>query len=195
MSEPIEIFCTRMSRVFGAPKDVGIMEEVDRAIGHFPAEVLDGAASHLIRTHKFKSWPAIADMMEACQAQKVYAKASGMMGMSEEDREAKRNNVHRNAKAWAANWMATNPLGRRAILEGWARPIYRLLVQKFEINQKYGTPDLENVTFPDADLRYFSKYSRSLSHRVDLHIIFGEAEGERWYERHLEWAQKQEPAR
>lgn len=189
MSKPIENFVTRLSSILG-PHDrastPALLKELHVHLGRFSDAELQEAATILFETQKTnKFWPAFGAMTAAAQEARTRlskAKYPHARPVSW-DQRAK---VDSDAKDWAAHWLATNEIGRQALLEGWGRTLQKLLVQKYDMNVRYGQPSLENIEFQPNEISYFRKYSKPLNPRLDFWVMFGKHDGEAWYAKYCE---------
>ena len=69
MSVVVEHFLSRLLTVYGAPKSdnrEAYLAEYDRILGKYSAEELAVGAGRLLETHKFRTWPSIAECVNAC---------------------------------------------------------------------------------------------------------------------------------
>jgi hypothetical protein len=177
---------------FGKPKvedsRLGdFIEELDRALGGYSELDLDDAASYLIDHSKYRSWPLIGEMREATKIARNRRATAYQSRQQPTSTKSKEDPARLEARRWSGQWMATNPLGRQALIERWGRQLFQLLVQKHLLNAKTGKPDLEAISFTPQDLKYYRQFNRRPMESMelcDLSVIFGSRdEGLRWQEK------------
>jgi hypothetical protein len=188
LKTPIENFAERLVLVFGKPKIEGsfadFVAEIGRALGGYSAQDLDDAASYLIDHSKYRSWPLIGEMREATKIARNRRATAYQSRQQPTSTKAKEDPARLEAKRWAGQWIATNPLGRRALIEKWGRQLFQILVQKHMIASRLGKQEPEAINMPDDDVKYCSRFSRRPHEAMelcDLSVIFGSRDdGLRW---------------
>lgn len=61
---------TRFVTLYGPPKTDSVQEflgEYERALQHFPRDILISATDHLLKRHGFANWPTVAECFAACE--------------------------------------------------------------------------------------------------------------------------------
>lgn len=183
MSEAVRKFVSRLVTVLGEPPTASAAAyaaELTNILGGYSVAELDEAATSLFQVQKTTRWPTPAIMI-------AHAKeARERLNLRQKSRGPKGNRA--DAAAWAADWLQSNPLGRRAILECWARALRNILIQKYELD---GGPP-RHVHFDDEYLRALARSSTRIPYaKLDLVVCLGTDAAETWLPRVREHLMRQ----
>ena len=146
-------------RGWTAPKngnlEVIISDYVD-VLGNYPEDVLKSAFSHMLTTHKYKSWPSLAEFDAA--AKKFHGPSYNFDGNSAD------NSGLRTKKANEYASSQINSVFEQAWTEGWQNLARKWLIEQalYQLNQG-ADPHVPRETWP------VETWKEEISHRSRKH--------------------------
>lgn len=121
--DAIELMCARLLVVYQAPPK-GWAAEALKILDGIPAEALDAAATQIMKTRKYSSFPSFAEILEAANGWIAQQRAEAIRQTPRAIDGQERNDERRERARTA---MKTD-MGQRAAREGWAWQLHDYVV-------------------------------------------------------------------
>lgn len=186
----MNIVIRRFVTIYGEPKTPNPSEfraEYERALASYTEATLNRAVDTVVqefRPFANQPWPAISDVIKAARKACEGTAADAKTEMDKIRFRVRK--VNHQAKVSAAFWLERSPLGRQALLEGWARELWEWVTQVIANAQLEGRQlDQDAIRFDPERIAYAREHCQSgrLEH-LDLWLIFGtEAKAIEWLKR------------